>query len=215
MSRKLLPVLASLALIVLACGPLTTPAGGNDILFRDDFSTDSGKWDVVQNDPEILLDFYNGSYRMTALAEAMVFSSVPNADFPADVSIEVDVTQTAGTLNTAMGIICRNSYTSEGNSMYFFMITKDGTAKIAKYVYDQKTQLAGNNDILSAIHTGNATNHLRVDCIGNQLSMSVNGTQLFSISDDSIVEGDPGLMIGTSDTEDAVVLFDNFVVSKP
>lgn len=215
MYKHLFIVAASLVLLSLACLPLSTTPQSENILFEDDFSTDEGTWDVLTNDPEILLEYTDGNYRMTALEPGKVFSSVPDMDLPDDVRIEVDLSQTSGTYNTAMGIICRNNYTSEGNSMYFFMITNDGTAKIAKYIYNEKTQIAGNNDILPSIHTGDAINHLRVDCIGNQLSMYVNGTELFSIKDDSIPSGSPGLMIGTADEDDAVVLFDNFVVSEP
>jgi hypothetical protein len=75
--------------------------------------------------------------------------------------------------------------------------------------------LTGRGQIFPSIRTGNAINHMRVDCVGNTFTMHVNGAQLFSVTDNSLVNGDAGLMIGTSDEEDAVVLFDNFVVSKP
>ena len=222
-SIKLFPLLGLVVLTAFMLGQNGCDPAPNDptngstsqIIFQDDFSSDNGAWDVLLNDPELLLEFYNGGYRMTAIKKDVVYSSVPYYNFPANVSIEVDLAQTAGTQNTAMGIICRNTYSSNGDSMYFFVIYKDGTAEIDKYVFGQKTNLAGSNNIISSIHTGNATNHMRVDCVGNTFTMYVNGAQLFSVTDNSLVDGDPGLMIGTSDEEDAVVLFDNFMVSKP
>jgi len=219
------------ALLLFACGgggsdPVSAGGGTSKIIFQDDFSSNNGAWDVLLNDPDLLLEYYDGGYRMTAIKKNVVYSSVPNFVFPTDVSIEADIAQTAGTENAAMGIICRYTYSANSESMYFFMIYTDGTAEIAKYVTGQKTFLAGRSPFISinpgittnrtgTYRTGNRTNHMRVDCVGNTFTMYVNGTQLFSVTDNSLVQGDAGLMIGTSDEEDAVVLFDNFVVSKP
>ena len=215
MRKKVWVTVIGVVLISLACGPLTTPTENAEVIFQDDFSTQNGFWVTAQEDPGIIYEYSNGAYRLTAVDEAVVFSSAPTIDFPADVRVEVDLTQTAGTYNTAMGIVCRLTYTSEGNSMYFLYITKDGTAMITKYVYDQKTLLAGSDEILSAVHAGNVTNHLRADCSGNSISLYVNGTRVLSVTDESLVSGAAGVMIGTADIEDAVVLFDNFVVTRP
>ena len=219
--KRLMVVSLFGVLLLFACGgggsdPVSTGGGTSKIIFQDDFSSNNGAWDVLLNDPDLLLEYYNGGYRMTAIKKNMVYSSTPyNIVFPADVSIEVDLAQTGGTVNTSMGIISRYTYSSNSESMYFFMIYRDGTAEIAKYVSGQKTFLTGRGQIFSSIRTGNAINHMRVDCVGNTFTMYVNGAQLFSVTDNSLVNGDAGLMIGTSDEEDAVVLFDNFMVSKP
>ena len=66
-----------------------------------------------------------------------------------------------------------------------------------------------------AIKKGNETNHLKVVCAQNTLSMAVNGKQLLSVQDTDIESGDIGFIVKTFDKPGIDVKFDNLVVRLP
>ncbi len=66
-----------------------------------------------------------------------------------------------------------------------------------------------------AIIKGGATNQIRFDCIGNTLTLYVNGTQVDQQTDPEYTEGNVGLVAGTFDDAGTDILFDNFFVYRP
>jgi hypothetical protein len=62
---------------------------------------------------------------------------------------------------------------------------------------------------------GQAAHHLTGTCIGNALTLSVNGALLSEASDNDFKAGLVGLIAGTFDQPDVDVRFDNLVVVKP
>jgi hypothetical protein len=66
-----------------------------------------------------------------------------------------------------------------------------------------------------AIQTGSGMNHLRADCIGDQLFFYVNGRLLTQVSDSEFPSGDVGILAGTFNEPGVDIVFDNFVVVKP
>jgi hypothetical protein len=67
----------------------------------------------------------------------------------------------------------------------------------------------------SVIHTGTARNHVRGDCIGNTLTLYVNGVKLAEVQDSSLGIGDVGILAGSFDQPGVDILFNNFIVKKP
>ena len=68
----------------------------------------------------------------------------------------------------------------------------------------------------SAVNMGNAQNHIRADCIGDTLTLYVNGQQVSTVQDAAFTSGgDVGIFAGTYDTPGADIHFDNFVVTAP
>jgi hypothetical protein len=65
------------------------------------------------------------------------------------------------------------------------------------------------------IAQGKAINHLRADCIGETLSLYVNGVLLKSVRDPDYTTGDVGLLAGTFEEPGTEVYFDSFTVLKP
>ncbi len=60
-----------------------------------------------------------------------------------------------------------------------------------------------------------ASNELRVACVGNQLSLDVNGVPLLTVTDPTFVTGDIGLAASTLQSETGVIEFDNVQVTLP
>ena len=65
------------------------------------------------------------------------------------------------------------------------------------------------------VKQGEASNHVRADCIGNSLTLYVNGKKAASATDSTLTGGDVGLIAGTYSTPGTDILFDNFMVYKP
>ncbi len=215
---RFLIVLAILATAALACqfspASINPNAASGDVIFKDDFSDHNGGWNSVSEDKGIT-DYASGAYRIFVnTANYYLWSTPDNAGKLKDSRVEVDVTLTAGPEANDLGIICR--YTDE-NNFYFFIVGTDGYYAIAEIKNGEESLIGMEKfqyDNVS-IKSGNATNHLRADCVGDQLSLSVNGKSLVTVQNSDFTEGKVGLIAGTYDDAGTDASFDNFVVYKP
>jgi hypothetical protein len=184
------------------------PSGA--VLFQDDFSNPATGWDRLLAD-EGVMDYDGGGYRILVSAPEMNFWATPRKDF-SDVRMEVDAGKIAGPDENRIGLICRFN----GSAYYFFIISSDGFYGIGIFSGGQAV-LLGQDEMLSSsnIHQGVAVNHLRADCVGDQLTFYVNGFQIAQAQDATLISGDVGLLAGTFATPGADVVFDNFVVFQP
>jgi hypothetical protein len=125
----------------------------------------------------------------------------------------VDIAFTGPGEMADMGVICRMQNSSD---FYFFTIRSDGAYGIFK-MYQGSDHFLGMDgyQFSGAINTGLNTNHIEVRCIGDQLSLSVNGVLLATTQDAGYQVGDLGVIVGTFEQPDINVFFDNFVVSRP
>lgn len=220
MKRTQLTLLAIFALfMVLACSLFTgvtenAPAN-NNILFKDDFSDPNSGWDQADWDSGIS-DYSNGAYRMLVKIPSYDIWANPGKFFDGDVRVEADATKVGGEDDNDYGLICRYSGEPSTPNYYFFVISSDGYSVIGK-VTDGETEYLSSEKMnpSTAIQLGAATNKLRADCIGNNLTFYVNGIQVASTSDVSFANGDVGFMAGTFDVASTEIEFDNLVVSKP
>lgn len=211
-------ILVAIALSLVACqAPVektNTTKTPDSIIFKDNFSDTSGGWDTVQKEDGTTGYVPNG-YRIFVNKSKWYFWSIPSkVSKITDARIEVDTTKVAGPDENEIGIICRYK---DDNNFYFLTIGSNGSYSINKtkegkdnFIGMDKIQFAGQK-----IRTGNANNHLRADCIGNELSLYANGELLTTVTDTEFTDGEVGLIAGTYDTPGTDVLFQNFVVLKP
>ncbi len=137
----------------------------------------------------------------------------PGKSFQADVRIEVDATKTDGPDDNDLGVICRYQ---DASNYYYFLISSDGYAVIARVLDGNQEYISADSMVSTdAIHQGDATNHIRADCVGSSLALYVNGVQVATVSDSSFSRGDVGLIAGTFSEPGTDILFDNFYVYKP
>lgn len=214
MRNRFLTCLVVLVLVALACqvysfGGDNTVSGS--VLFQDDFSETSSGWDRV-NLPDGVTDYANGGYRIYVNATNTERWAKPGLSFT-DVHIEVDATKIAGDDNNVFGTVCRYQ---DNENFYFFIISSDGYYGIGKFKDDQ-LQLIGMDSMPPSenINQGNATNHLRSDCVGRTLTMYANGEKLAEFYDTDFSYGDVGLIAGALETPGTDIHFDNFTVLKP
>ena len=194
--------------------PPTIAPSDQNILFQDDFSDVNSGWDRISNE-RMSTDYATGGYRINVIKEQWSAWSNPNQGFQNDVRIEVDATKIGGPDDNYLGLQCRYQ---DVDNYYYFDISSDGYAgigivKAGKAVIISPSSAKMTSD--SSVHQGAATNHIRVDCIGNTLTLYINGNLALTATDSSFTGGDVGLEAGTGKDGGTDILFTNFFVYKP
>jgi len=210
-------LLVVLSLPAVACGLATQLTDrlsrSGEAVFRDDFSKPYSGWVRGTDLPNGgISDYENGKFRILVNESNFDYWSNPNLAFE-DARIEVDAIKQAGPDINRFGLICR--YKDEKN-FYFFIISSDGYYGLGK-VKDDHLSLIDMSAMepSSAVLAGSGLNHLRADCVGDQLTFFVNGRQVAQAHDSDFSGGDVGILAGTFDQPGVDVAFDNFVVVKP
>lgn len=210
MKKKLLFLVLIGVFMLAACqsAPVYLPG---DVIFEDDFSTRDQGWTTLHNEQGIM-GYDAGGFRFHVDGAEVNYWATPGLNF-GDVRVEVDLVPYTGPVENKMGLLCR--YRDDQN-FYFFVISADGYYALGK-VYKGEQSLVGQDAMRysSAIQQGVALNHLRADCDGNTLRFYINDAPVALVEDDSLVEGDVGLLVGTFEEGGLDVLFDNFVVLQP
>lgn len=219
---RTLAVLAVLSLAALACSltsKTTTPkstaspeaTAGPSLLFQDNFSEPSSGWDRYSDD-SATTDYLDGEYQIKVNETNMFIWANPGKTL-GDVRVEVDAKKAAGPDGDA-AILCR--YVDSSN-FYMLGITSDGYYSILKYK-DGEDTLIGSDALResSLIKTSDgAINHLRADCVGDRLTLYVNGEIVADVFDEDFSSGDVGLASGTYDEAGTDMRFDDYVVYRP
>lgn len=214
MNSRFFVILAALGFGVLACqGGAPDQATGtpSNVLFQDDFSNPSSGWDRI-NTAEGITDYADGVYRIYVnLVDSDIWAN-PKLSL-IDTRLEVDATKIGGDDNNVFGLICR--YQDKDN-FYFLIVSSDGYYGIGK-LKDGMQVLIGDDNMpkTDQVKPGNSLNHLRADCVGNRLTLWVNGQKIAEQTDDDFAAGDVGLFAGAFDKPGTDIHFDNFSVLKP
>ncbi len=196
-----------------------TPAGNGTrphVIFEDDFSH-AGKWPVGESESSETA-FVNGEYRMLVKRENWIVWSDLNRSFT-DIIISVDVKKVKGDDTEGdFGVICREM---DSDHFYYFAITGDGHYQIFRAEAEDNVMdfipLNSNKWTYSSwIHQKDgAVNHIRASCVGDTLTLAVNGHVLAVVQDSHYKKGDVGLIATTYATDYLDIRFDNFVLAEP
>jgi len=220
MIRKVFLLCAVIVGIILLA---SCSIGGNDVdectesgaLFQDDFGGEKDCGWALYNRGGTVVEINEGVLRMSTSQPGQIWWTNPGQSFD-DVIMTTDSRQISGPNNNAYGTICR--YQNEEN-FYVFLISGDGYYTIGKYTSDSPsiTYLTENGEYQysDVINQGNATNQIRASCIGQELSLTVNGITLTTVTDPTFVIGDVGLAVSALDPGTAVVEYTNFRVVEP
>ena len=210
--KRVATFLACLGLALLpACRLGDLAASSGEAMFQDDFSTPWSGW-TSSPAPGSVTSFQDGEMRVAIIGSDTSMVSVPGLDF-GDVRIEADLVKMGGTDVNRIGLVCR--YTDPKN-YYFFIVSTDGFYGLGK-VSDGQASLLGMTQMQRSekIQPQGSVNHLRADCLGNELTFYDNGLKLGTASDSDHASGDVGFITGTAAEPGLDVTFDNFVVIKP
>ncbi len=213
--RYILIILLSFLLVAcqltsISTGFFDTPSGS--VLYQDDFSDPSSGWENYSDDDIGTMDYFDGYYRIHVLGEYQYLMTGPGLIF-SNVTVAVDSIKVIGTSNDMYGLVCR---ATNPDNFYFFVVSSDGYYGIGKVIAGVQSMIASDGMLPSEIISqGKSKNHLVAECIDNQLALYVNGQHLMSVNDTDLDKGDAGLLVGTMQDEESVVLFNNFSVINP
>jgi len=184
------------------------------IQFQDDFSDPNSGWDDIRVG-EITTYYFEDSYFFLMYPAGYYAWANPNRNFPGDVQVEVDARKTSGSKYDEFGLLCRYGENSDGtSSYYYFAIAINGLGVIYKIDHDEKSLIVTDPDRSDVILPGDQVNRIRADCIGDSLTLYVNGERLIDAVDPAFGSGDVGLR-ADSETGETEIYFDNFIVFKP
>ena len=189
--------------------PVSAPRA---VLYEDDFSDPDSGWEHYREFDGVL-DYENEGYRMYVNTTDNIFW-VNLEDEYSDLVIEVEATKIGGPDENRYGVMCR--YDTETYAAYYFLIGSDGMYGIGLYK-DVQLELLGNGEMQYSEFIGvqNAINTIHAECIGDSLTLVVNGETLLTIQDDTLQSGAIGLLAGTYDHPGTDFLFDNLQVFEP
>jgi hypothetical protein len=221
MRNKLIILLALGALFALllpACTLVTSEpetCDGEGILFEDEFDGERDCGWVTYSRAGATVQIVDGALQVNTSQPGQLWWSNPGKNFD-DQIITAEARQVEGPDDNAYGLICR--YQNEEN-FYLFLISGDGYYAIGKYqsgsaeveylTADQQFQPS------DAINQGNATNRIEASCIGNELSLAVNGLALVTVTDPTFVTGDIGVAASTLQPGTSLIEFDSIRVRLP
>ena len=171
--------------------------------FKDDFSDPLSGW-PTEGGENWGFGYFEGGYRMY---NNQIYTEVctSRTRFHTDVVVGVRAEKLSGPDNAYFGVTCRKT----GNNYYTLAINGMGQYKIYKTTGGLPALLfTGEN---GAIRQGNQSNTLVASCIGNRLTLVVNGVEVVSVTDAGPLFGSMiGLLVGTTDQPGLDVKFDNF-----
>jgi hypothetical protein len=194
-----------------ACNLLEPPVESGSVLFQDDFSRAASGWDRYSDDT-YLTDYEDGGYRIAIFTTETNVWARPHLDF-GDTLVQVLATKIEGPDDNVIGVLCRYQ---DARNFYFFLMSSDGYYGIG-IVQDGEEILLSSETMLpsEAINQGEATNHIRADCVGEELSFYINGALVSQAIAADWTRGDVGLIAGTYEKPGTDVLFENFSVLLP
>ncbi|MBN1954475.1 MAG: hypothetical protein JW900_05415 [Anaerolineae bacterium] len=228
--KSLLVAILMLVIVALACSPTENGDNGGgdtptappppptatraplpDVLFEDDFSDPSTGWEIDEFDTGTI-GYGPGYYYVTTTELGSMMWGQAMRNF-SNTIIDVDATQVSAPSNdnNAYGVMCRVQSDSNG---YLLRVSGDGYYAVHRIVNDEFEPLV-DWTTSTVINMGNATNHLRVVCDGDRLTLIVNGEVLADIRDTTYTSGDIALTATTFEEEGTEIHYDNLVVTEP
>jgi hypothetical protein len=184
--------------------------------YFDDFSDPSSGW-ASGDDATKTYRYLNGEYQIYLKRGNDGWAVTPDLVLPADFRIEVDARKVSSGV-CSYGFIFGARWSGDSYETYQILIRP-----VSQEFYVNKRTLDGTWTEIqdwtfsSAINQGNATNHIRVDRIGTQIIIYMNGTMVFNIFDGSFTGSgrDAGIRAYSYQASPVDVRFDNFSASRP
>jgi len=184
---------------------------GPTVLFSDDFSGDTGVWDTFSDSNGSV--FYENGWLHIIDQTAVAYCTYTMAhQYFTDFILEVETKLVDGTDDNWHAVTVR---AQDEDNYYDFGISADGYYNLIKVVNGQNVTLVAPTRS-SYINEGwGVTNLIHIECIGSNLSLSVNGHLLKTVTDATFTAGDIGLDAHSLAGNFTEIAFDNIVVTEP
>lgn len=191
--------------------PVDTPTPFTKVLLKDNFTNPSSGWDKTQN-ADYTLEYKKGKYHVLINKQNGGQVLWIGSKYT-DMSVEVDVQQTAGPSDGEMGVVCRPN---DSGGFYAFEITQDGQYGIYKSTNWTSSPLAEGTLDPNTI-SATSTTHIEGVCDGSTLTLLLNGQALLQVQDSDYTKGGVGMVVTSGNSGDPGVdtLFSNFLAKGP
>ena len=183
------------------------PVSGQ-VMYEEHFSGSSA-WDEFESD-NAKVSISNGAYYVSVQPDNYYAWGNAGQHFD-DTLIAVVAQPTQPVGNADFGVLCRYQ---DNDNFYALEISEDGFFAIWKQVDGEYISLVDwtASDLVPS--DGSAVT-IQAACIGNNLTLGVNGNILADTQDDTFSSGDIGLVAGTWDTGGVEIRFDDVIVYAP
>ena len=190
--------------------PMTTALLPPGAVFSDDFVTNDGRWGLFDTQDGAAYLQQSELYLEDRGQGVGVYTQLAQHRWD-DLGVTLRLRQVEGTQDNWMGVICR---LQDEENYYLLAISADGYYLILKTEAGVPTALTGPAQS-DAIQPGRATNALEARCVGETLTLGVNGEELASVQDESFAEGSLALFADGVGGQRTTVAFDALVISEP
>ena len=189
--------------------PTPTPSATPHIIFIDDFSNSRG-WPTAE-DKNFAFGIENQDY--------YIFVNIPNAaiwsvryeDYT-DVRLQTHAMRVKGPETGYYGVVCRHI---DASNYYLLAVAEDGFYGIAKMFAGSFSFIEKGLDEAGVIQRGQVPNQVEGDCLGDTLTLVVNGKTLLQIQDATHKHGSIGLAVGAFSGYGVRVQFSDFAILSP
>ena len=186
-------------------------AGDGELLHSDDFSDPASGW-YSNGFEQAVMEYAQDGYRITLNSASSGAWAYSGQSF-SNVRLEITATKLAGPDDSNWyGLVCRLQTVEGRADFYAFIISSDGYYGIGKHVNGGPFGLisADRMQFSNAVIQGENTNLVAAECVGNRLTIYVNGVLLAEVEDNDLAGGQAGLIVGTFTEPGAQILFDDF-----
>ncbi|MBI3159678.1 MAG: serine/threonine protein kinase [Chloroflexi bacterium] len=194
--------------------PTRTPAptlATGTLLFADDFSDPESGWDRTRDREGVTDYFEDGTYHISIIDPQYIWWANPSLDFE-NVVVEVDATLVGGSVDNGFGIIC--SYINEDN-FFYGAVSSEGFYSFWQQAAGDWNTLGDGEQRSPLIPTDGSSLRLRLECVGDTMTLYVNHVLIDSVSGAALTGGDVGLIAESYGNEPTEIEFDNFTVTAP
>jgi hypothetical protein len=192
----------------------TDPVAGATTVLDERFANNGRNWPSNAQGPAVLA---SGNYQLMSRTDQFVAIGAPIANVLQDAVVSATFHKLGGPPGGGDGIIVRDQATTPQNGTaqsgrYYVLEAGDkGEVGIWRREGDHWVDLLPWQKA-DAVKPGSATNDLTVRAIGNRLTLSVNGSEVATRTDNVLTSGGVGLFVGGDGNRVAV---DRFTVQTP
>lgn len=200
-----------LSISIVGCALLQPQVQPGNVLFQDDFEMNMSGWDRYR-DSVYEANYDQGTYRIKVDAPDTMVWSLPNLAY-IDVILRVQAWRSSGPENNLFGLLCRYE---DADNFIFFALSNDGFMGIGQYVNGERSLLTDESLLpFDGIRPGDNINLIEARCVGEHLTLLINGQKAAETSVDVVTPGDVGLLVGTYSKGGVEIRFDNFSMLQP
>jgi hypothetical protein len=216
-----LVLVASMAPAAALAQPAPSPRENGDLLFAADFNGGPGGLQAIFGTEYMVFEVGNGLATLKSDSEDIIAgAAIINQSF-ADFIAEVDLTVPTVVEGSCVGLYFRSTGSlTLVDAVYVAEICPDSTeTRLAAFRAAEREPFFQMDEPLPDSYRVGGTNRLRVEAVGDQLTLFVNGVHALSATEGSVLSGGMGLALGVPEgLPDGVTvsgLYDNLRIYAP